>query len=380
MRILHTSDWHLGRALCGQRLLDDQAFVLDQLTRIADDFHPDAVLVAGDVYDRAVPAPDAVQLLDDVVTRLVLDRGIHVFLIAGNHDSGTRLSFGARLLARGKLHLIGSLREGPSVVVLPDDYGDVSICTVPYAEPMLAADELDCPSICDHDTAMRAAVERVRAAAPAGRTVLMTHAFVAGGEISESERTLTVGGAGTVAADAFDGFTYVALGHLHRAQALADTVRYSGSILKYSFSEEHHAKSVELVEIDAQGGCRIERVPLVARRDVRTIQGRFDDLMRTPDAIGRNDLIGVELLDSEPILDGKLRLSEIYPNVLQVRQPNFLHTGGTVQGTDTSTMDDATLFASFFQQVMGRALTAEEAAEFASVHDEVSMQEREVTA
>src|ERR1035441_4937059 len=191
MRILHTSDWHLGRALCGERLLDDQAFVLDQLTRIADDYHPDAVLVAGDVYDRAVPAPDAVQLLDDVVTRLVLDGGIHVFLIAGNHDSGTRLSFGARLLARGKLHLIGSLREGPSVVVLPDDYGDVSICTVPYAEPMLAADELDCPSICDHDTAMRAAVERVRAAAPAGRTVLMTHAFVAGGEISESERKST---------------------------------------------------------------------------------------------------------------------------------------------------------------------------------------------
>jgi exonuclease SbcD len=160
MRILHTSDWHPGRALCGERLLDDQAYVLNQLTRIADDFHPDAVLVAGDVYVRAIPAPDAVQLVDDVVTLLVLDRGIHVFLIAGNHNNGTRLGFGARLLARGKLHLIGSLREGSIIVVLPDDHGDVAVCTVPYAEPMLAADELDCPSICDHDTAMRAAPAR----------------------------------------------------------------------------------------------------------------------------------------------------------------------------------------------------------------------------
>ena len=380
MRIIHTSDWHLGRSLCGERLLDDQAYVLEQLTRIADDFHPDAVLVAGDVYDRAVPGPDAVQLLDDVVTRLALERGIQVFLIAGNHDSGTRLSFGARLMARGNLHLVGSLREGPSVVRLRDDDGDVAVCTVPYAEPMLAADELNCPSICDHDTAMRAAVERVRAAAPAGRSVLMTHAFVAGGEISESERTLTVGGAGTVAADAFDGFTYVALGHLHRAQALTETVRYSGSILKYSFSEEHHAKSVELVEIDGPGGCRIERVPLTPRRDVRTMQGRFDDLMRAPGSVGRNDLIGIDLLDSEPILDAKLRLSEIYPNVLQVRQANFLHTGGSGRGTDTSTLDDAALFAAFFQQVTGRELSTEEAAEFASVQDEVTMREREVVA
>jgi DNA repair protein SbcD/Mre11 len=162
MRILHTSDWHLGRALCGERLLDDQCHVLAQLVQIVKDFQPDAVVVAGDVYDRAIPSPDAVELLDDVVSKLVLDCKTNLVLLAGNHDSGARLSFGARVLARNRLHVVGSLRDGPAVIRLPDEWGDVSICVVPYTEPVLAACELNCPTICDHDTAMRAAIERLR--------------------------------------------------------------------------------------------------------------------------------------------------------------------------------------------------------------------------
>jgi exonuclease SbcD len=272
MRFIHTSDWHLGRSLCGERLIEDQRHVLAQLIQVVKDFNPDAVLVAGDIYERAVPAPDAVQLLDEVVSELVLDCGVNVFIIAGNHDSAARLGFGARVMARSRLHVAGSLRDGPHVLRLADAAGDVAFCTVPYAEPAIAADELACPSICDHDTAMRAAIERIRAVVPSGRAVLMAHAFVPGTEESESERALTVGGAGTVAADAFDGFAYVALGHLHRAQALGDGhIRYSGSILKYAFSEECHVKTVELVDMDEAGRCNVERVALTPRREVRTL-------------------------------------------------------------------------------------------------------------
>ena len=139
MRILHTSDWHLGRALCGERLLEDQCHVLAQLVEIVKDFRPAAVLVAGDVYDRAVPSPEAVQVLDDVLSELVLGCDTNVVLLAGNHDSGARLSFGARVLARNRLHVVGSLREGPAVVRLNDEWGEVSICVVPYTEPALAA-------------------------------------------------------------------------------------------------------------------------------------------------------------------------------------------------------------------------------------------------
>lgn len=381
MRFVHTSDWHLGRSLCGERLIEDQRHVLAQLIEIAKDFRAEAVLVAGDVYDRAIPAPDAVQLLDWVASELVLNCGINVFMIAGNHDSATRLGFGAKVMTRNRLHVAGSLGEGPHVVPLPDAHGEVAFCTIPYAEPVIAAEELACPSICDHDTAMRAAIERIRAAVPSGRAVLMAHAFVPGVEESESERALTVGGAGTVASDAFDGFDYVALGHLHRAQELSGgRIRYSGSILKYAFSEEKHTKSVELVEMDAAGRTSISRVPLTPRREVRTLSGRFDELLRTPPG-NREDLLAVTLLDSAPILDAKLRLSEVYPNVLQVQQPNFLRPdAGPLESQDYDRMQDADLFASFFQQVNGREMTPEEAAEIKAVLEAFRMAQREVLA
>ncbi len=382
MRFIHSSDWHLGRSLCGERLIEDQRYVLAQLVEIARDFRPDAVLIAGDLYDRAVPAPEAVRLLDDVVTQLVLDLGINVFVIAGNHDSAARLSFGSRVMARNKLHMAGSLREGPHAVALADEHGPVTFCTVPYAEPAVAADELECPTICDHDTAMRTAIERIHGAIPSGRSVLMAHAFVFGAEVSESERSLTVGGTGTVGADAFEGFDYVALGHLHRAQtAGGENMRYSGSIHKYAFSEEAHSKSVELVEMDGEGRCRVERAPLVPRREVRTLSGNFDDLLRNPPGNGHEDLLAVTLLDSSPILDARLRLCEVYPNVLQVQQPNFMRPGEAPEGVvNYESMSDLDLFESFFLQVTGREMSQEEAAELRSALEGMAAEKREALA
>jgi DNA repair protein SbcD/Mre11 len=379
MRFIHTSDWHLGRSLCGERLIDDQQFVLAQLIETARDFHPSAVLVAGDLYDRAVPPPEAVRLLDQVISELVLDMNIDVVIIAGNHDSAARLGFASRVLARNRLHMAGSLREGPHVVRLADGHGEVAFCSVPYTEPALAADELGCPTICDHDTAMRAAIERIRTAVPRGRSVLLAHAFVPGAEESESERGFSVGGTGTVALDAFDGFDYVALGHLHRAQAAGrETVRYAGSIHRYAFSEEAQEKSIELVDMDAGGRCRVERVLLTPRRQVRSLTGYFRDLLRDPHPAGRDDLLAVTLLDTSPILDARLRLAEVYPNVLQVQQPNFLRPGAAPASQNSyASMEDADLFAAFFEQVAGGPMTREQAAELEKVLEVLQAEERE---
>lgn len=382
MRILHTSDWHLGRALCGERLLDDQCHVLAQLVEVVKEFRPGAVIVAGDVYDRAIPSPEAVEALDEIVSQLVLDCDTNVILLAGNHDSGARLSFGSRVLARNRLHVVGSLRDGPAVIRLHDEWGEVTFGVLPYTEPALAAYELDCPTICDHDTAMRTAVERIRSLPLSRRTVLAAHTFVSGAETSESERTLTVGGAGTVALDALDGFSYVALGHLHRAQMVGrETVRYSGSLLKYAFSEEHHRKQVDLISLDAEGRSTVESVPLLPRRDVRTVEGKFNDLLRRGTEPNRADLISITLLDTQPILDARLRLSEVFPNVLQVQQPNFQRPGGGPRESSRyANMSERDLFDAFFQQVSGRQLNADEKEELDNALEAIRTVEREVGA
>jgi exonuclease SbcD len=382
MRILHTSDWHLGRALCGERLLEDQFHVLGQVIRIVKEFRPHAVIVAGDVYDRAVPSPEAVEVLDDVVSQLVLDCNTDVILLAGNHDSGVRLSFGARVLARNRLHVVGSLRGGPAVIRLHDEWGEVSICAVPYTEPALAAYDLQCPSICDHDTTMRAALERFRFTPLSHRTVLAAHTFVSGAETSESERTLSVGGAGAVGLDALHGFSSVALGHLHRAQTVgSETVRYSGSLLKYAFSEERQTKQVNLISLDSAGRSSVEGAFLIPRRDVRTIQGKFDDLLRHDPGSNREDLISVILSDAQPILDARARLSQIFPNILQVHQPNFQRSSGELSESRNYTgMGEHDLFATFFQQVAGRELSAGEIQELDEALEAVCRAEREAVA
>src|SRR4051794_34974326 len=282
LRFLHTADWHLGRLFHGVHLTDDQRHVLGQFVDLARDTKPDVILIAGDIYDRAVPPPEAVELLDEVLSRLVIDLKVPVVLIAGNHDSPGRLHFGSRLLAGRRLYVTGTLPRSPQScepLVLCDDHGPVHFYAVPYAEPATVRSCLGCDELPDHDAAMRALLTQIRSThPPAARAVLVAHAFVAGGTGCESERPLSVGGAGTVAPDAFAGFHYAALGPLHRPQSLnGGSLRYSGSLLKYSFDETAGGKSVELVEMAADGSCRCETFPLTARRDVRRIEGLLED-------------------------------------------------------------------------------------------------------
>jgi exonuclease SbcD len=382
MRFIHTADWHLGRLFHGVHLTEDQAHILDQLIDFVKDSKPDVLLIAGDIYDRAVPPPEAVALLDDALSRLVLDLKVPVVLIAGNHDSPHRLGFGSRLLSGHRLHIFGSISDELTPIVIEDQAGPVYVYAVPYVEPPVIRESLRVDTIQDHQAAMLTLIGRIHQVHPEGkRSVLLAHTFVVGGLECESERPLSVGGAGAVACTFFEGFDYVALGHLHRPQTAGrDSIQYSGSLLKYSFSEANHSKSVSLVEMDAQGRCRVERTSLTVRRDVRCIEGYLADILTGPKS-GENpqDYLMVRLLDTGAILDAIGKLREVYPNVLHIERPDLM-AGGEMHGSraDHLKMNDTELFASFFLQATGEHLTEEQKSAFTLAVNALRQREREV--
>jgi len=395
MRILHTSDWHLGRLFHGVHLTEDQGYVLEQVIDAAGSASPDVILISGDVYDRAVPPSEAISLLDDVISRMVLGLKIPVIMIAGNHDSPDRLAFGSRLMKDRGFHIAGPFAGSVKPVVLQDKAGGVYFYPLPFAEPALMREKMGDPSLKDHDMAMRAAVAAIREHHPAdSRSVLLAHAFVVGGTESESERPLSVGGAGTVKASVFDGFDYVALGHLHRPQEIggakkagdgvarnpeAAAIQYAGSLMKYSFSEAAHEKCVKMVEMDQSGKCVIESIPLKPRYDVRSIEGHLDRLLTEgASAEGKEDFLSVTLLDKGAIFDAMGKLREVYPNVLEIRRP-FLELEGETGRTryDHREHSEGALFEAFYKQTTGEALSEEQERAFASTVDRIRRDDRE---
>jgi len=383
MRVLHTADWHLGRIFHGVHLTEDQSYVLDELIEIVRDARPDVVIVAGDIYDRAVPPQDAVSLLDDVLSRLVAKVGVPVVLIAGNHDSPERLSFGARLLANSNLHVFGPLLPEYRPVVLEDNYGPVNIYAIPFAEPPVVREKIGGNDIRDHDSALRQILQHIRAKQPTDRrSILVAHAAVVGGKTSDSERPLSIGGSETVEPAIFEGFDYVALGHLHQPQSSGeDHIQYSGSILKYSFSEASHQKSVTIVEMDATGKCAIERIALSPRRDVRRIEGTLEDILeKARSDENQDDYIMVTLLDRQPVLNAMGRLREVYPNTLHIERPLVAPSTVHAQApADHLRLSEAEMFSSFFSQVTGEEMTEPEARAFADIIDALRRREREAT-
>lgn len=358
MKFLHTGDWHLGRYLHGYSLLEDQAHVLAQLVALARDKAVDAVLIAGDVYDRSLPPAEAVALLDKVLAELVMAHGIRVVLIAGNHDSPERIGFGSKVFQEGGLYLRGTL-DDLSPVVLRDQHGEVAIFALPYVEPIQARALPGGEGVHDHQSAMSHVTQLLRRQIrPDQRTLLVGHAFVAGGSESESERPLSVGGSGIVAADTLDGFDYVALGHLHRPQRINERIHYSGSLLKYSFNEVSQPKSVSLVELHADGAVSIEYCALSPRRDVRIIRGDLADLIAHPDPQrSREDYLCAHLTDRDPVLDPMSRLREIYPNMMELQFARERHAAPTAQaGGDHRKRQPADIFAAFFRDMEGEEM------------------------
>lgn len=380
MRFVHTSDWHLGKLFHGVHLTEDQAHVLDQLIGFVRESKPDVVIVAGDVYDRAVPPPEAVRLLNETVSQIVLGLRVPMVIIAGNHDSPERLAFGSQLLAEQNLHIVTGFDCTP--LRFEDADGAVNVFALPYAEPAVVRERLGLEDVHDHDAAMQALTGLAKAARPKGeRSVLVAHAFVAGGKASESERPLSVGGAGNVAKVRFSGFDYIALGHLHRPQSVGKALHYAGSLLKYSFSEAGHDKSIKLVEMDGKGKCSIEEVRLAPLRDVRTIKGYLSEILERPAArSSRDDYMMVTLLDRGAILDAMGKLRQVFPNVLHIDRPQLgVSENVPGRGVDHRQLDEEGLFAAFFAEVTGEDLTSDQRTVFREVAERVRRQEREVS-
>lgn len=322
MRILHTSDWHLGRSFHRVSLLAAQREFLDHLVATVREREVDAVLVAGDVYDRAVPPLAAVELFDDALHRLA-GLGVPTVMISGNHDSPRRLGVGAGLIERAGIHLRTDPAGCGTPVVLADRHGDVAFYGLPYLEPGLVRETLDAPAA-GHPAVLGAAMDRVRAdlatRPPGTRSVVLAHAFVTGGAVSDSERDITVGGVASVPADVFDGVDYVALGHLHGCQTLTERIRYSGSPLAYSFSEAAHRKSMWLVELGADGGLSAaERVDCPVPRPLARLRGPLEDLLADPD-LARHETAWVEATLTDPVrpYEPMARLAERFPHVLSL--------------------------------------------------------------
>ncbi|MFD4154411.1 exonuclease SbcCD subunit D [Streptomyces hydrogenans] len=322
MRLLHTSDWHLGRSFHRVGLLDAQAAFLDHLVATVRDREVDAVLVAGDVYDRAVPPLPAVALFDRALHRLA-EAGVPTVMISGNHDSARRLGVGAGLLDRAGIHLRTDPAGIGTPVVLADAHGDVALYGLPYLEPALVRERLGAAKP-GHEAVLVAAMDRVRAdlaARPAGtRSVVLAHAFVAGGAPSDSERDITVGGVAAVPTTVFDGVDYVALGHLHGSQALTPRVRYSGSPLAYSFSETDHRKTMWLIDLGADGEvAAAERVDCPVPRPLARLRGRLEDLLADPAHDRHQDSwIEATLTDAVRPHDPMARLAERFPHTLHL--------------------------------------------------------------
>ena len=382
MRILHTADWHLGRLLHGKSLVEDQAYVLEQLVALTQEADIDAVVIAGDVYDRAQPPVDAVRLLDQVLERLICEFQVPVIMVAGNHDSPDRLAYCSGILAGQGLHVHGQVGVEARIETLKDKAGPVHFCMLPFVEPAVARGVFEDSELKNHDQAMGASIERLRAALPKNeRSVLVAHAFVQGGEASESERPLWVGGSGAVAEARFAGFDYVALGHLHRAQRVGeDRVRYAGSLLKYSFAEAAHEKSVSIVDMGKSGKMEVERVKLSPLHDLRRIEGCMDELLAgAAEDPAPDDYFEVRLMDPHPVLDAMGRLRLVYPNTMHIERPGLEPQGaGSAQAAgDHRKVGLAELFGEFYKERRGQEMDEARSALVAEVLEDMHRRERE---
>lgn len=366
MRFLHLADLHIGKRLNEFNLIEDQAFILDQIVEIAKE-EVDGILIAGDVYDKSQPSVEAVELLDDFLTRLT-SLNLAVFMISGNHDSPERLSFGSRILEKNRLHVAGGFSGLLRKVTMDDPYGSIHVYLLPFVKPAqvrpFCAEKVE-----SYDEAIQAAL-RTREIDMKERNILVAHQFVVCGdrepERSDSE-TVTVGGLDSVDASVFGAFDYVALGHLHRPQAIGfDTVRYGGSPLKYSFSEARQDKSVTILGFGPKGELKIEQYPLGPKRDLREIKGPLEELLGLgkEDERAAQDYLRITLTDDEEIYDALGQLRPVFPNLMALDFENrrsALTSQAQIAATDDlARKSPIELFATFYQMQNNCELTMEQ--------------------
>ena len=358
MKFIHLSDLHIGKRLNEYSLLEDQEYILHQIVEIIDNEKPDAVIIAGDVYDKSVPSAEAVKLFDDFLFMLS-ERNLQVFVISGNHDSPERIAFGSRLMDSSGIHMSPVYNGSVCPTVLSDEFGDVKVYMLPFVKPANVRRFCE-EEINSYTEAIAKAIEMMDIDS-SGRNVIVTHQFVTGASRSESEE-ISVGGSDNVDADVFSVFDYVALGHLHSPQCCGnDTVRYCGTPLKYSFSEASDEKSVTVVVLEQKGKYYIKTVPLKPLRDMVEIRGKYDELTLKSYYDGTtlcDDYVHITLTDEEDIPDAAAKLHTVYHGLMKLDYDNK-RTRSMTEFADTVNTENRTpadLFAEFYEKQNGKPM------------------------
>ena len=364
MKLIHLSDLHLGKRVNGFSLLEDQTYILTEILRIIDEERPEAVLLAGDIYDKPVPPAEAVRLFDEFLFDLSR-RELRVFVISGNHDSPERVAFASRLIDASGVHLSPVYHGAVTPVTLEDPHGPVHIYMLPFLKPAHVRRFFPEEEIVSYTDALRTAIREMNTD-PAERNVLVTHQFVTGAARSDSE-DITVGGTDNVDAEVFEGFDYVALGHLHGPQTIGPEgrIRYCGSPLKYSFSEAKQQKSVTVVTLKEKGDLEVRTVPLTAMRDMRELRGTYMELAARSSYAGTNreDYLHITLTDEEDIPDGIGKLRVIYPNLMELDYDNrrTRSVGDLTGPADTARKTPLEIFGELYEMQNGQPMSPEQA-------------------
>ena len=407
MRFLHTADWHLGRIFYGQYLTDDQAHVLEnQFFSILKDEKIDGILLAGDVFDRAVPPIEAIELWDSIITRLAMDYKVPLFVVSGNHDGAERLEVGRSMLSQSGIHIWGSPHHALQPFAFEGSDGKIAICPMPFSEPRRIGDALGLSAtvskpvdidmsedslfsyvetdeqepaslnLHNYDQMYQAWSNHLRNQVPKGmRSIAISHAFVMGGDVGGSERTLSIGGSEQVSPQVFKDFHYTALGHLHGPQRMgADYIRYSGSPLKYSFDEHTQKKSFTIIDMDAKGNVNISTIPVEAKRDVVILEGYFEDLLNNKElqAKHKDDYVQARLLDTMPIMDGMAKLRQVYHRCMTIDLVGRVATPmADMDEAVFKELNERELFNQFAETVWKEPLTEREQQYINSVWDRI---------
>lgn len=355
MKILHTADWHLGKIVQGISMLEDQQFILQQLVKKIDELQPDVIIVAGDIYDRSFPPVEAVKVLDDVFNAIVKERKIPLLAIAGNHDSTSRVDFGSSLFQESGLYMNGKLSKDMKPVVIEDEYGPVAFYLVPFADPQEVRYVFEEEGVRSNQQAMAEIMKAIDVGS--NRAVCIAHAFVTkNGEEQENpddgERPLSIGGSECIDANLFEIFNYTALGHLHQAHFVqSEKIRYSGSPLKYSVSEENHQKGFLMVDLDGEGNVEVTKHLFQPMRDLRRVKGLMADILQMEPS---SDYVYVTLLDETVVITPMEKIRTIFPNAMHVERPIMRSESEIAPiGESKQAMDTTTLFNAFYEEILG---------------------------
>lgn len=399
MKIIHTGDWHIGKIVNEFSMIDDQRYILNELIKLINFEKPDVLIIAGDIYDRSIPPVEAVDLLNEVFSKILIDNKVNIVAISGNHDSGERVSFGSKILEKEGLYIQGIIEDEIKSIRIDDEEGSVNFYMIPYVDPAILRRKFNNPEIRNHNDAMKELINRIKPSLNEGeRNIVVTHGYVtykrkdamdkdvenlyelAELEVSDSERPLSIGGTDLIDSDNFDCFDYVALGHLHGRQKVGrEEIRYSGSLMKYSFSEINHKKGVVIIEIDGNKNINIRQEELSPKRNMRIIKGPLDELIKAglEDCSNREDYIQAILTDEGEIIDPIGKLRSAYPNIMILKREEKKNIGTSLTAASKGykSKSELELFEEYYDRLGSGEFTEEKKEVIRNVINEVFREE-----